>query len=37
MKIKQLTKQGTETDPAKIKADTNMLETLKKTIRVKEA
>jgi hypothetical protein len=37
MKIKQLTKQGTDTDPAKIKADLNMLETLRKTIKQKEA
>ena len=36
MKIKQLTKQGTETDAAKLKADTTMIEHLKKTIRIKE-
>jgi predicted glycosyl hydrolase (DUF1957 family) len=37
MKIKQLTKQGVESDAAKQKADMNMLESLKKTIRQKEA
>ena len=36
LKIKSLTKQGIETDPAKIKNDANKLETLRKTIRNKE-
>lgn len=37
MKIKQLTKQGVESDAAKLKADMNLLDSLKKTIRLKEA
>ena len=36
LKIKSLTMQGIETDPAKIKNDANKLETLRKTIRNKE-
>ena len=37
LKIKQLTRQGTENDAAKLKADTTTLEQLKKSIRSKEA
>ena len=37
MKIKQLTKQGVESDAAKIKADMTMIDSLKKTIKAKEA
>ena len=36
LKIKSLTMQGIETDPAKIKNDANKLETLRKTIRNNE-
>lgn len=36
LKIKSLTMQGIETDPAKNKNDANKLEQLRKTIRTKE-
>ena len=36
LRIKSLTMQGIETDPARLKQDTNKLETLRKTIRTKE-
>jgi len=36
LKIKNLTMQGIENDPAKIKNDLNKLDTLRKTIRTKE-
>ena len=36
LKIKTLTTQGNETDPAKLKSEQNKLEGLRKSIRVKE-